>query len=75
MKYLLDTCVISEATKRKPDMNVVEWLGSVPISEQYISSVTLGEIQKESMALMMPILCDNGLSRGLQRLGGYILAA
>ena len=46
MKYLLDTCIVSEATKRKPDTGVVRWLGSVSILDQYLSAITLGEIQK-----------------------------
>ena len=46
MKYMLDTCIVSEAVKRKPSIDVMQWLDSVPISCQYLSSVTLGELQK-----------------------------
>ena len=45
MKYLLDTCIVSEATKRKPNERVCEWLASMPFHELYLSVVTLGEIQ------------------------------
>lgn len=45
MKYLLDTCIVSEATKRKPNGRVCEWLASMPFHELYLSVVTLGEIQ------------------------------
>ena len=46
MKYLLDTCVVSESTKRIPNERVMQWLGSVPIVDTWLSSVTIGEIQK-----------------------------
>ena len=46
MKYLLDTCVISEFTKSTPEVSVVSWLRSTPIQQLYISVLTLGEIQK-----------------------------
>ena len=46
MKYLLDTCVVSEPTKRIPNERVMQWLGSVPIADTWLSSVTIGEVQK-----------------------------
>ena len=45
MKYLLDTCIVSETTKRKPNGRVCEWLASMPFHDLYLSVVTLGEIQ------------------------------
>lgn len=45
MRYLLDTCVLSEFVKPGPEKRVVAWLDSVDIDRQYISALTLGEIQ------------------------------
>lgn len=46
MKYLLDTCVISEFVARRPNPQVVAWLDQVPESRLFLSTVTLGEIRK-----------------------------
>jgi predicted nucleic acid-binding protein len=44
-QYLLDTCVLSEFVKPKPERKVVEWLNSVDPESVYLSAVTIGEIQ------------------------------
>ena len=46
MRYLLDTNVISEAMKPRPDVGVGEWLRSQPANSLAISVLTLGEIWK-----------------------------
>jgi len=46
MRYLLDTCVISEALKAKPNKNVISWMRSVSEDELFISVLTFGEIEK-----------------------------
>ena len=46
MKYLLDTCVISELVKKEPNQNVVDWIKSVDEDFLYLSVLTIGEIQK-----------------------------
>lgn len=46
MSYLLDTNIISETVKRKPDEQVLEWLTNVPNDAICISVLTLGEIRK-----------------------------
>ncbi len=46
MKYLLDTCVISECVKRIPHTIVMEWLDSVPSEALFLSVITIGEIKK-----------------------------
>ena len=46
MKYLLDTCVVSEMAKKAPDSKVVKWLGSQRIENLYLSWLTIGELQK-----------------------------
>lgn len=44
--YLLDTNVISEITKRRPNADVVKWSGAVDPASQFISVLVLGEIRK-----------------------------
>jgi len=46
MKYLLDTCVISEVIKPKPNKNVIKWLKDQKESNLYLSVLTFGEIEK-----------------------------
>ena len=46
MKYLLDTCVISEIAKPVPDSKVLEWLRATPSELLLLSVVTIGEIRK-----------------------------
>lgn len=46
MSYLIDTNVISELTKNKPNKKVVDWFKDIPDHELHISVITLGEIRK-----------------------------
>ena len=46
MNYLLDTCVLSEFTRRQPDQRVVNWLQSIEENKLFISVITVGEIQR-----------------------------
>ena len=46
MNYLLDTCVISELTQSKPSPKVTKWLRSCGEESLFLSSLTIGEIQK-----------------------------
>lgn len=47
MKYLVDTCVLSELAKNKPNANVVKWLKSHSDGNLFfVSVVTLGEIKE-----------------------------
>lgn len=46
MKYLLDTCVISEIVKKEPNKNVLAWLVAQDEDSLYLSILTFGEIQK-----------------------------
>jgi len=45
MNYLLDTCVLSEFTKRKPDGRIIKWMDSIEEEKIFISAITIGEIQ------------------------------
>lgn len=44
--FLLDTCVISELPKKSPNQGLVNWVLAQNNSTLFISSITLGEIQK-----------------------------
>ena len=46
MNYLLDTCILSEATKREPNAGVMEWLDRADETRLFLSVVTLGEVQQ-----------------------------
>ena len=46
MKYLLDTCVISELVKTKPNKKVVSWITKNDEVNFYLSSLTFGELYK-----------------------------
>ncbi|MEZ4528983.1 MAG: type II toxin-antitoxin system VapC family toxin [Desulfobacterales bacterium] len=46
MKYLLDTCVISELIKPKQNEKVISWIRSCNDNALYLSVLTIGEIQK-----------------------------
>lgn len=46
MKYLLDTCLISELVKDKPDVGVLEWIEQQDEQALFLSVLTLGELQK-----------------------------
>ena len=45
LRYLLDTCVLSEFVKPKSEPKVVAWLNAVEAERTYLSAVTIGEIQ------------------------------
>jgi len=44
--YLLDTCVLSELAKPRPDAGVVQWLADAEETRLYLSVLTLGELEK-----------------------------
>jgi len=50
VKYLLDTCIVSETRKHRPNARLKDWLLSVPLTELYVSVVTLGELRKGAIA-------------------------
>jgi predicted nucleic acid-binding protein len=45
MTYLLDTNVLSETWKAKPDKNVIDWLRAIPSEKLFISVLVIGEIR------------------------------
>lgn len=46
MRFLLDTCVISELVKREPQRAVTDWILSVEEEDLFLSVLTIGELQK-----------------------------
>jgi len=46
MNYLLDTCVISEYTRREPNLKVIQWVDELDETALFLSAVTIGEIKK-----------------------------
>jgi predicted nucleic acid-binding protein len=46
MNYLLDTCVISEYTRREPSLKVIHWVDDLDESNLFLSVITIGEIKK-----------------------------
>jgi predicted nucleic acid-binding protein len=53
MNFLLDTSLVSEWVKPRPNSGVVQWLGGVDEDRVYLSVITLAEIRHgiERMAL------------------------
>jgi toxin FitB len=46
LSYLIDTNVLSELRRKKPDPKVVKWLSARAPTQLYVSVLTLGEIRK-----------------------------
>jgi toxin FitB len=46
VSYLLDTNVISEWVRPRPDPGIVRWLDEVDEDRTYLSVITLGELRK-----------------------------
>ena len=44
MKYLLDTCVLSELVKSAPSEQVIEWFKQHQSDEMFISAISLAEL-------------------------------
>ncbi|SFD56856.1 type II toxin-antitoxin system VapC family toxin [Streptomyces aidingensis] len=44
--YLLDTNVVSEPRKRRPDVKVVEWYRGIPEGSLFVSALLIGELRK-----------------------------
>ncbi|MBM4783740.1 MAG: type II toxin-antitoxin system VapC family toxin [Archangiaceae bacterium] len=44
--FLLDTCVLSEFTKRRADPGLVEWLATEDESSMFVCELSLGELEK-----------------------------
>ena len=51
MSYLLDTNVVSELARARPEAAVVEWISAVPDEALFLSVLTIGELRKAVEAL------------------------
>jgi predicted nucleic acid-binding protein len=51
MRYLLDTNVVSDSTKPRPNPRVTRWMGGLPPEHCALSTITVGEIQKGASKL------------------------
>jgi hypothetical protein len=45
VRFLLDTNVVSEPSKARPNSRVIEWVAEWPSEDLAVSSITFGEIQ------------------------------
>jgi len=45
MNNLMDTCVLSEFTRRVPDAKIIEWVKSINEDMLFLSTITIGEIK------------------------------
>lgn len=43
--FLLDTNVVSELRRPRPQQAVIDWISDVPSEQLFVSAVTIGEIQ------------------------------
>ncbi|MGH7063049.1 MAG: hypothetical protein ACREET_03110 [Stellaceae bacterium] len=55
MTYLLDTVVVSEMRKRHGHPNVLQWLHDKTARSLYLSTVTIGEIERGVRGNAAPI--------------------
>ena len=46
MKYLLDTCVISELVKPAPNRKIIDWLNELSSEALFLCAITIGEVRK-----------------------------
>ena len=78
MKYLLDTCVVSELVRPRPVEAVVAWINDQQEEHLYLSVLTLGELRKGIESLSdhrKRIRLENWLDRDLKlRFAGRWLA-
>ena len=50
MKWLLDTCVLSELSRKRPDPKVLAWMEKTQDDLLFISVLTIGELRKGIVA-------------------------
>jgi toxin FitB len=46
MRYLLDTCAISELVAKRPDQRIIDWIDGIDPEAVHLSVITIGEIRK-----------------------------
>ncbi|MGH8675463.1 MAG: type II toxin-antitoxin system VapC family toxin [Burkholderiales bacterium] len=51
MRCLLDTCIISELTRPKPEPGLVRWFSQARSEDLFLSAITIGEVRKGTLQL------------------------
>ena len=51
MSYLLDTCVVSELSRPRPDPGVVAWMSEADVASVHLSAITIGELRRGTLRL------------------------
>ena len=51
MSYLLDTCVVSELSRPRPDPGVVAWMSEADVVSLHLSVITIGEVRHGTLRL------------------------
>ena len=55
MSYLIDTCVISEFVKRKPNEHVRDWFNQQDERHTFISAISIAEHRCSHIALIQEL--------------------
>jgi len=71
--FLLDTNVISELVKPRPETNVTDWIEGTDESLLYLSVLTLGEIRRGIAALFLSLDVEQSWRPGLTRISAHAL--
>lgn len=67
MKYLLDTCLLSELVKLVPEVTVLTWMGERKEHELFVSAISLAELHR-GVAKLSPSKRRTELTHWLQKL-------
>jgi toxin FitB len=51
MSYLLDTCVVSEFSRPRPDPGVLAWMSEADVFALHLSAITIGEVRRGTLRL------------------------
>jgi len=51
MSYLLDTCVVSELSRPRPNQGVVVWMSEADVASLHLSAITIGEVRRGALRL------------------------
>ena len=51
MSYLLDTCVVSELSRPRPNAGVVAWMSEADTASLHLSAITIGELRRGALRL------------------------
>ncbi len=51
MSYLLDTCVVSELSRPRPNPGVVAWMSEADVASLHLSAITIGEVRRGALRL------------------------